>query len=282
MGNKEIQKEWDEIPHNGILPNEVKSRMWMKIRSETLDRRKRNYKWIAAACAILFISLIGYHSFTNSGFEKVEVIATNTYPDDVRLLRLPDGTRVWVNQNTHIEYAKEFIGNERKVTLNGEAFFEVAKDPSKPFVITSGDVTTTVLGTSFNVKAYLGKPAEIRVRTGKVKVEGNQNTVFLEKGYAAIALADNKIMQKQKILVLEPEWKKSLLDIDGLTLEQVIDRLSLDHTLSVEYNSEDLKGLKIKGTLDTRQGVGDMLETIAFALNLTISTKSGNTYAISR
>lgn len=282
MGNKEIQKEWNEIPYNGILPNGVKSRMWMNIRSETLDRRKRNYKWIAAACTLIFVSIIGYQSFSGSDFEKAEVIATNTFPDDVRLLRLPDGTKVWVNQNTYIEYPKEFLGDERKVELKGEAFFEVAKDPSKPFIISSGDITTTVLGTSFNVKAYLGKPAEIRVRTGKVKVEGNQNTVFLEKGYAAIALADNKIMQKQKITILEPEWKKSLLDIDGLTLEQLVEKLSLDHTLSVEYNSEDLKSLKIKGSLDTRQGVHDMLETIAFALNLTIITKSENIYAISK
>lgn len=281
MGNREIQEEWDNIPYKGILPEGVKSRMWMNIRKETLDRRRRNYGWVTAACAVLLLSIISYQFFFTTDSTAIQAVATNTFPDDVRLLRLPDGTRVWVNQNTHIEYPKEFEGDVRKVTLKGEAFFEVAKDPSKPFIITSGTITTTVLGTSFNVKAYAGKAAEVRVRSGKVKVEGLKNTVLLERGYAALYTPDSKLTRRQ-ITQLEPDWKKTLLDIDGLTLEQLIRELSLAHNLTVEYSSNDLKDLKIKGTLDTRHGVDEMLQTIAFALDITIIAKPNNTYTISK
>ncbi len=282
MGNKEIQEEWDKIPYIGILPEGVKSRMWMNIRKETIDRRRHRYGWLTAACALLLLSVIGYQSFSTLHPEATEVIATNTFPDDVRLLRLPDGSRVWVNQNTHIEYPKQFAGDVRKVTLKGEAFFEVAKNPSKPFIITSGDITTTVLGTSFNVKAYSGNGAEVRVRTGKVRVEGKQNTVLLERGYAAVYVPVSNVVKKQKITRLEPEWKKILMDIDGLTLEQVISELNINHKLHVDYSNENLKSLKIKGTLDTRQGVKEMLQTLAFALNVTITVTGENTYAITK
>ena len=282
MGNREIQEEWDQTPYKGILPEGVKSRMWMNIRKETLNRQRLNYGWITVACAVLLVSIIGYQFFFTTDTIAVPAVATNTFSNDVRLLRLPDGTRVWVNQNTHIEYPKEFEGDERKVTLKGEAFFEVAKDPSKPFIITSGNITTTVLGTSFNVKAYEGKSAEVSVRTGKVKVEGQQNTVLLERGYAALYAPDSKLVRRERITQLEPDWKKTLLDIDGLTLEQLMRELSIAHNLTVEYSSNDLKALKIKGTLDTRHGVHEMLQTIAFALDITIIAKSDTTYAISK
>lgn len=283
MGNKEIQEQWDEIPYKGLLPAEVKSRMWMNIHRETLaKRRKRAYQWVAAACAILLLSVGGYESFFSRPAPVVAMVATKTFPQDIRLLRLPDGTRVWVNQNTEIEYPREFNGTVRSVTLKGEAFFEVAKDASKPFVIISGTIKTTVLGTSFNVKAYAGRAPEVCVRTGKVKVEGKENTVLLQRGDAVVYLAAGNRLQKQKAILLEPEWKKSLLDINGLTLQEVVNELKLHHNFVVTYTGEDMKLLKIRGTLDTRQGLHEMLQTIAFALELKISPTGNNTYIISK
>lgn len=277
-----IRKEWDETPNKGILPNDIKSRMWMNIQKATIDRRRRNYRWIAAASIALVLSVAGYQSFFNRTFSSVATVATKTFPQDIRLLRLPDGTRVWVNQNTEIEYPAQFAANERTVTLKGEAFFEVEKDPSRPFIITSGAIKTTVLGTSFNVHAYDGAAPEVHVRTGKVKVESSRNTVFLERGYAAIFTPESKMLKKLKTDVLDPKWKKVLIDVDGLTLAQVIEKLQPVHPFVVEYADKDLKNLKIKGTLDTRQGFDEMLQTIAFALEVDIKLVGKNIYAVSK
>lgn len=276
-----FREEWNEIPDKGLLPDGIKSRMWKNIQNNTLDKYKLVYRWAVAACLLFLLSISAYQSFFTSESLKAETIITKTYPEDIRLLRLPDGTRVWLNQNTEIEYPNQFASNERTIKLKGEAFFEVKRDPSRPFIITSGVIKTTVLGTSFNVKAYDDKAAEVHVRTGKVKVESSQNAVFIEKGYAAVYTPKSEMMKKQKTNIMEPEWKKILIDVDGLTLSEVIDKLKSDHSFSVEYTTENLKHLKIKGTLDTRQGFHEMLQTIGFALEVNINAIGKNKYEIS-
>lgn len=276
-----MREEWQDIPAVGILPHEIRSRMWQKIRKATIDRRRKNYRWAAAASIILLLSAAGYRTFF-AAVDPVHTIATTTFAHDVRLLRLPDGTRVWINQNTVLEYAKAFEGKERSVTLKGEAFFEVAKDSSRPFVITSGDIRTTVLGTSFNVKAYSGMEPEVHVRTGRVRVETDNNAVLLERGYMALFSSKSKTIKKQKTAILEPGWKKDLLDVDGLTMGQVIEELQAFHAFTVRYAEKDIENLQVKGTLDARQGYIKMLQTLAFALEVQIVPEGAHSYVIRR
>ncbi len=276
-----LKETWDEIPQQGLLPEDTKRRMWRRIRKATFKQPVKWSRWAAAACAALLLSVVTYELlFTENLFPEKTVI-TQTFPNDVRLLRLPDGTRVWINENSKLEYPEVFNGKQRSVTLVGEAFFEVKRDPSKPFVIHSGRIETTVLGTSFNVKAYKGKAPVVAVRTGKVKVANNTTTVFLERGYAAVFMPTSERLKKQKITLLEPEWKKTLLDINGLTLEQVFQLLEPVKGLTITYAREDLKKLTMRGTLHTRQQIPEMFETLSFALGITI-TKTGNqAYTIS-
>lgn len=282
MKSRKLREEWNAIPNRGILPNETNSRMWNNIRNVTIDQYKSFYNWTAVACVVFIFSITSYQVFTKMNTNKVEVTAAKTFSDDIRLLCLLDGTRVWLNENSEIEYPVQFAKNERTVTLKGEAFFEVKRDPSRPFIITSGTIKTTVLGTSFNVNAYNDNRPEVNVRTGKVQVESLKNTVLLERGYKAVYGLDNSILQKQKTNVLEPEWKKVLIYVDGLTLEEVLSKLKADHEFEVNYLSDDLKNLTIKGTLDTRQGLYEMLQTIAFALEIKIRSTGNNTYLVSK
>lgn len=282
MKSRKLKEEWDAIPNRGMLPNESATRMWNTIRKTTIDRYKYFYNWSAAASAVIILSLSCYHAFTQSGVSKPEITSTVTFNQDIRLLNLPDGTRVWLNENSKIEYPKSFSGKERTVTLKGEAFFEVKRDVSHPFVIRSGAIKTTVLGTSFTVKAYDNNKPEVNVRTGKVRVESSKNTVLLQRGDKAIYEVATSILNKEKALVLEPEWKKVLIYVDGLTLEEVLEKLKADHQFSMTYLDNDLKNLKIQGTLDTRQGFYQMLQSIAFALEIRIQSTGNNTYLISR
>lgn len=280
MKSKRLKDEWNAIPNRGILPGETSSRMWKNIRNVTVEKYKNFYNWTAVACAVFILGISGYYNLMKPQ-TKTEIVSAKTFHKDIRLLNLPDGTRVWLNENTEIEYPKEFKGKERTITLRGEAFFEVKRDPSHPFVISSGPIKTTVLGTSFNVKAYDNHEPEVNVRTGKVKVETNENTVFLLRGDKAVYGATTLMVSKQKTTVLEPEWKKVLMYVDDLTLEQVIDKLKTDHQFEVTYLDESLRNLKMQGTLDTRQGFYEMLQTIAFALDIKIQSTGNKTYLIS-
>ena len=237
---------------------------------------------MAVACAVFVISIGSYHFFDLHKKTDIEITSTITFKNDIRLISLPDGTRVWLNQNSQLEYPEHFSDNERNVSLKGEAFFEVKRDPSRPFVITSGVIKTTVLGTSFNIKAYNEKQPEVNVRTGKVKVEGETNTVLLLRGDKAVYTVVSSTVKKEKTDMLEPEWKKALLYVDGLTLEQVLNKLKEENDFKVNYLEEDLKNLTIQGTLDSRQGIYEMLQTVAFALEIKIRPTGNNTYLISR
>ncbi|RWW91943.1 FecR family protein [Flavobacterium cerinum] len=276
-----LRKQWDEIPEKGLFPDEVKFRMWKKIKAATTNKTRHQYKWIAAASIVLILSFTGYLTLLNTN-KVADMVITQTYAQDIRLLLLPDGTRVWVNENTKIEYPKAFTGNTRNVTLKGEAFFEVKKDPSKPFIISSGLIQTTVLGTSFNIKAYEGHLPLVKVRTGRVKVENKNNTVLLQRGDAAVYMSTSELLVKQKADDIEPAYVKALIDIDGLSLNEAIKKLQKEYSFNIEYPSDNLKNLKLKGTLDTRQGIKGMLETLAFALNAEIIENTPGNYIISQ
>ncbi len=138
----------------------------------------------AAVAAVIIIAGTGYFYFREIK-TPYEEMAEHTAPKGERLsLQLGDGSRILLNAGSTVTYPKSFRQEKREVTLYGEAFFEVAPNPRSPFVITSGDVTTEVIGTSFGITAYPQKQVDVAVVTGKVKVYANteggvSNEVFL-------------------------------------------------------------------------------------------------------
>jgi ferric-dicitrate binding protein FerR (iron transport regulator) len=144
---------------------------------EEIQERSRYFKissWMAAA-GVLLATGLGYflvsrtHETRNAARIAMETRVSGS--KEVVSIELSDGTQVWLNKNSKIEYPKVFDGNERQVYLQGEAFFEVVPNPEKPFIVRSDKISTRVLGTSFDVKAYNGdETASVSVATGKVEV----------------------------------------------------------------------------------------------------------------
>lgn len=171
--------------------------MWNEIRSKieeatpqpapTLTIRHRSYSIsrIAASIAVIlcsaFASYLLYDHFTGHK-DKIEsnIYTFEVEPGQKGSMRLADGTIVHLNSASKISFAGNYNSEERVVTLNGEAYFEVAKNPDKRFVVTCNGVEIEALGTEFNVKAY---PADSVITTtlakGKVKVFNNEQSVTL-------------------------------------------------------------------------------------------------------
>ncbi|MBB4034806.1 ferric-dicitrate binding protein FerR (iron transport regulator) [Dysgonomonas hofstadii] len=102
-----------------------------------------------------------------------------THDLQIKEVQLPDGSKIHLNSNSSIEYIqKEFGKDKREIWLEGEAYFDVAKNPDKPFIIHSKEITTTVHGTSFNIKSYddIGE-ISVTVETGKVEVRSKQSII---------------------------------------------------------------------------------------------------------
>lgn len=144
---------------------------------EEVPERRRLLKitsWMAAA-GILLATGLGYYLVSRQhdsrSIARVPMETRTSGAKDVVSIELPDGTQVWLNKNSKLEYPQAFDGDERRVYLQGEAFFEVVPNPEKPFIVKSDKVSTRVLGTSFDVKAYYGdETASVSVATGKVEV----------------------------------------------------------------------------------------------------------------
>ncbi|MGN7721903.1 FecR domain-containing protein [Chitinophaga sp. 22620] len=145
----------------------------------TLPGQRNGWKkWIAAA-VLTGISVCLYWFFQNNpATSPVKWASLDVLPGKQQKIILADSSVVYVNAGSHIEYPLAFTDSVREIRLNGEAFFEVAQDAGKPFIVQSGALRTRVLGTSFNVRAYSGEEMQsVWVATGKVQVNTAEKTL---------------------------------------------------------------------------------------------------------
>lgn len=177
VGEDDIQREWERLEavlvptsqHNDIV--------------NPLKRIFSFFNVMAAAAVLVVFFFAGRFLFNTNGNVTVSAIEQKTANGQQREIRLSDGTVVRLNAGSAITYPKTFSDTLREVTLSGEAFFSVAKNPECPFIIHTGEIVTRVLGTSFNVRAYPeNDDVQIAVVEGKVAVNKKQAAASEEKG----------------------------------------------------------------------------------------------------
>ena len=131
-------------------------------------KRMDIWKYVVAASILLSVGLFWFNTSQNV---TPTLASLETIQGEKSLIELVDGTKIWLNENSKLSYP-DLFGNERIVHLEGEGFFEVAKDVDHPFIIMTKASKVTVLGTSFNVRSYLDeKETTVAVRSGKVRFE---------------------------------------------------------------------------------------------------------------
>ena len=277
-----MKEIWEESPEKGILPKGVKTKMWRNIYRKTLMNRPLFV--YGTASVVLVLILLGSNAIYTSSiisFKKRKMLTVKTNSEDIRLLKLPDGSRIWLNEDSEIVYPEKFKGNERVVQLRGEAFFDITRDTTRPFKIKYGEFTTTVLGTSFNIKAYDNSSPKVSVVSGKVQVEKKieiENSNFKEehiagykkveliKGEATVYKGEHQTFKKLAFKNQEEiAWKKSLLDISNKNLKEVINQLEKCYHVNFVYQ-DNIDDYILKGTLDIRQSIGSSLKIISFAI----------------
>ena len=183
INDKNLEKDCDTVTVWKTVSHEL------KFDQQPRFSIQRNFQRRYAAAAVIFILLGGsivyytQHDFIQEKFGMVAQAKTlfQTTDDQTRLVILPDGSRIEMNRGTKFSYATHaFNRKQREVWLEGEAFFEVAKNKEKPFIIHTGTMATTVRGTSFNVKAYPQLAEKVvSVRSGKVEVNDDAQTLGL-------------------------------------------------------------------------------------------------------
>jgi transmembrane sensor len=190
---------------------------------------------------------------------------------------LEDGTVIWLHPQSKIQLAPSFSRNNRNVTLKGEAFFEVAKDHNHPFSISTGRITTRVLGTSFNISAYTSENIQVSVMTGKVMVElangnnGKQTSqvILTPQQRASYVKTENKLAKEEpKHLPELNMWKTTDIKFDNESLAGVLKELNKRFGVNIKAKNEKLLNCLIVADF-TNQNLPDILELLSKSVEAT-------------
>jgi transmembrane sensor len=185
---------------------------------------------------------IRYQVRSNNSQPSTVSFNTLTNPRGSKIIdmTLSDGSRVWLNAGSSITYPVAFVGNNRKVTIDGEAYFEIAHVKTKPFYVTKGDMEVSVLGTHFNVKAY-DNDAEIRVTLleGSVKINerATKDSRLLKPGQQAIvSIADRGLSINNNADLDEVmAWRNDLFYFESADLKTILREFSRWYDIDVVY-----------------------------------------------
>ncbi|MCR4032041.1 MULTISPECIES: FecR family protein [Flavobacterium] len=196
-------------------------------------------------------------------------------------VNLSDGTKVWLNSKSTLKYPVEFSGNTRNVTLEGEAYFEVSKDPKAPFTVKTKSGNVTVLGTHFNVSAYEeDKNFETTLAEGKVKVSEDNQTVVLNPGQQA--RSKNAGLS---VVDVDPSvytaWKDGKFYFENENLKNILTKMARWYNFNVKFEQKALEQIKFTGIVLKDEPIDRFLDVISKSSNVKYKiTKVNQTYEV--
>lgn len=228
---------------------------------------------IAASFLLLLAAGYGIWKYTAGKSAVNDIAGIASAADTIEKVLLADGTLVWLKPGSKLTYPDHFEASTRVVSLEGEALFEVKKDPSHPFVIHCGDITTTVLGTSFNIK-ITPENTEVYVLTGKVSVTAEQTKENIQLLPSEAVVYAHATKQLQKIntqpaerTVTYTQGTEYVMDFQNTSVHEIAARIETKFDVDVT----------VTGPVDdclitadfTDQSLENTMDMIAEALNAT-------------
>ncbi|MGL5682044.1 MAG: FecR family protein [Marinifilaceae bacterium] len=182
-------------------------------------------------------------NYKNSSPHVADAYHTLTIPVgcEYRLV-LQDGTQVWLNANTEFRYPISFVGASREVYVKGEAYFDVVRDTTRPFLVHCGDVTTRVLGTSFNVRNYADRPQTTTLVSGSVETHYNNKVFLIKPGEQFVC--DGQSCSVNQVNV-DPiiAWRYGNFMVKECRLDELLGEVARWYDLKLFYQNAALKDL---------------------------------------
>ncbi|MCG6189185.1 FecR family protein [Maribellus maritimus] len=293
----DVQSVWDELEIQLHYKNKnpFQWKRWIQIAAVVI------VSMLAGGTGFYFLNLKTSSSDVASQIvEYVAPLGSRSY------VKLHDGSKVWLNSGTSIKYANNFGTHNRDIQLSGEAFFEVAKNKNLPFIVNTGEISVTALGTKFNVKAYKEeKTIETTLLEGSVKLESsvvklqenlvlktNEKAVFTKKEQF-LNIVENTTGEKegektatnkpsmQIIQKIDPvpivSWKEKRWIISNEKLGSLSVKLERRYDVNVIFDNEILKEYSFGGTLED-ETLEQILTAISFAAPIKYVVDSKTVY----
>lgn len=227
---------------------------------------KSRLQWLSVAAVLLILAVAAYFFILQHRVQEIYLTTTNS----TQATTLPDGSMVTLNHRSHFEYPSAFKGNQRRVKLNsGEAFFNVAHNKVKPFIITAGNTQIRVVGTSFNVKKHADQ-VEVIVETGLVEVTNNHQTVRIAPGEKLLISHDKSGLKKEA----NPDrlynyYRTKVFEAQDTPLWRVVEVLNEAYDSHIIIARNELRDLPLNTTFKN-ESLDKILDIISRTFNITV------------
>ncbi len=312
---QKIVEQWydllEEVPDNEWNIKDLEEKLWQKIKGQTIGNnellldekptltfwKKNNFKMGIAASILLLLGIFTWN-YLQKGILKTSIsmeqntpkgmLETQNLSNQAKKIILEDGSQITLQPQSKLSYPKHFNSDKREVYLTGEGFFEVQKNPQKPFFVYTGNITTKVLGTSFHVKSFDGiKKVEVEVVSGRVSVYEKENdetktnkqtngvillpnhkvTFFAESNLFVTNIVANPIIQTSKI-----QDTKVFFEFDDTPMSEVLKKLREAYGLEIIVENEIMNDCILTADI-TKQSLYTKLDIICAAVGATYEVK---------
>lgn len=278
--SKMAQSKWNFA--SDLMDNTLKTEIWNSINKQIQPKKvtRKNilnsilfYK-IAASILLPISIILGFIIINNNVFQnQKEQAAYLTYVEKGQkaMHTLPDGTKVWLNSDTEFSYYPNYNDEERAVYLKGEAYFEVAKNEDKKFIVVCNDLHIEALGTSFNIKNYASeKYITTSLFEGSVKVYNKKNSSILSPFENLKFNKSNNTFNKSHFTESKEidYWRHNFLYFDSTSLEEIAQIVERMYSIKVHFKSKELKQILFTGTINNNN-----LNNIFHIISLTYPLK---------
>lgn len=245
----------------------------LKAQQQSAGKRLPWLKVAASVAIVLGIGLLGYLAFLNFSPEPDMVYVTkSTDLGQKTSIVLSDGSAIKLNSGSSLTFPEKFEEGVRKVSLSGEAFFEVRHNAEKPFIIETGDLTTTVLGTSFNINAYPEQEIiEVTVATGKVKVDApslrDASAGILQPSQQAVYHRSTGSVSTHTVSTAHfLAWKEGTIIFDDIPLSEAMEILERWFNMEILFENPAAGDCYISNRF-SNENLVNILESIKFINN---------------
>ena len=247
-------------------------RLFSSIEKKTISKMKTRglflqyLKYAAAVVLGIGVSLSTLYLTNQENLSTVGNYKLVTSKGEKSYLRLPDGTRVWLNSCTTLEYAENYGHSNRSIYLDGEAYFEVAKNKDLPFVVKANGIDVKAIGTAFNVSAYMeDSQLTTTLFNGKVAVQPTltKQEVLLEPNQVAVY---DKSRNKIEVVPYDKkqfaQWRGGFLSFEMMYLQDITKLLERNYNVVFRYENQGIKKLRFSGSFRNNEDLSEILNVI--------------------
>lgn len=273
-----FETAWKESPDE--MPRDVQERMYRRLSRELDGEKKQSrivplrsrFSWkvwqrVAVACIIIVLGLLNYRMNDRQKQLSTQNFTVSAEKGQRAFVTLPDSTKVWLNSDTKISYPADYGMKERNVALVGEAYFEVAKNPNKRFIVEAKGMQVEALGTAFNINAYKDENQMIAsLFSGSVRVSYDDHVAIL-KPYESVKvdlLTHSFSQYADENMQDIAFWRQNEITFDGESLEDITRIMNRLYNTTIYIEDESLKKECYIGTIRNNS-----LENFIDIINLT-------------